>query len=43
MTAPTVNASYNPSLNDITFPPHPPAPFFDATADDAVNYGAWAP
>ncbi|PYP17889.1 MAG: peptidase M13 [Gemmatimonadetes bacterium] len=40
MTAPTVNASYNPSLNDITFPAgilQPP--FFDATADDAVNYG----
>src|SRR5256886_17409047 len=40
MTAPTVNASYNPSLNDITFPAgilQPP--FFDPAADDAVNYG----
>ncbi|HUQ98990.1 MAG TPA: M13 family metallopeptidase [Gemmatimonadaceae bacterium] len=40
MTPPTVNASYNPSMNDITFPAgilQPP--FFDANADDAVNYG----
>ena len=40
MTTPTVNASYNPSLNDITFPAgilQPP--FFDPAADDAVNYG----
>jgi putative endopeptidase len=40
MTAPTVNASYNASLNDITFPAgilQPP--FFDPAADDAVNYG----
>jgi putative endopeptidase len=40
MTAPTVNASYNPSLNVITFPAgilQPP--FFDPKADDAVNYG----
>ena len=40
MTAPTVNASYNPSYNDITFPAgilQPP--FYDPTADDAVNYG----
>ncbi len=40
MTAPTVNASYSPSLNDITFPAgilQPP--FFDPAADDAVNYG----
>lgn len=37
---PTVNASYNPSLNVITFPAgilQPP--FFDPRADDAVNYG----
>jgi putative endopeptidase len=36
----TVNASYNPTSNEITFPAailQPP--FFDATADDAVNYG----
>jgi len=41
MTAPTVNASYNPSYNDITFPAgilQPP--FFNVNADDAVNYGA---
>jgi putative endopeptidase len=40
MTPPTVNASYNPQMNDITFPAgilQPP--FFSATADDAVNYG----
>jgi putative endopeptidase len=40
MTPPTVNASYNPSLNVITFPAgilQPP--FFDPQADDAVNYG----
>jgi putative endopeptidase len=41
MTAPTVNASYNPFRNFITFPAgilQPP--FFNADADDAVNYGA---
>jgi len=41
MTPPTVNASYSPSLNQIQFPAgilEPP--FFDPTADDAVNYGA---
>ena len=40
MTPPTVNASYNPSFNAITFPAgilQPP--FFDPHADDAVNYG----
>ncbi|GLH74071.1 peptidase M13 [Geothrix limicola] len=40
-SAPTVNASYNPTMNDITFPAgilQPP--FFDPKADDAVNYGA---
>ena len=40
MTPPTVNAYYNASLNEIVFPAgilQPP--FFDATADDAVNYG----
>lgn len=39
-TPQTVNAFYNPSLNEIVFPAailQPP--FFDATADDAVNYG----
>jgi putative endopeptidase len=41
MTPPTVNAYYNPSFNEIVFPAgilQPP--FFDADADDAVNYGA---
>jgi putative endopeptidase len=41
MTPPTVNASYNPSVNQITFPAgilQPP--FFDKRLDDATNYGA---
>jgi putative endopeptidase len=41
MTPPTVNAYYNPTLNEIVFPAgilQPP--FFYATADDAVNYGS---
>jgi putative endopeptidase len=41
MTPPTVNAYYNASMNEIVFPAgilQPP--FFDMTADDAVNYGA---
>jgi putative endopeptidase len=41
MTPPTVNAYYNPKMNEIVFPAgilQPP--FFDAQADDAVNYGA---
>jgi putative endopeptidase len=40
MTPMTVNAYYNPVLNEIVFPAailQPP--FFDASADDAVNYG----
>ena len=40
MSPPTVNAYYNPLLNEIVFPAgilQPP--FFDAKADDAVNYG----
>jgi predicted metalloendopeptidase len=40
MTPPTVNAYYNPTMNEIVFPAgilQPP--FFDAEADDAVNYG----
>ncbi|HEX8491422.1 MAG TPA: M13 family metallopeptidase [Pyrinomonadaceae bacterium] len=41
MTPPTVNAYYNPSMNEIVFPAGIlQAPFFDASADDAVNYGA---
>jgi predicted metalloendopeptidase len=40
MTPSTVNAYYNPSLNEIVFPAGIlQAPFFDAEADDAVNYG----
>lgn len=41
MTPPTVNAYYNPTMNEIVFPAgilQPP--FFDPSADDAVNYGA---
>jgi putative endopeptidase len=40
MTPQTVNAYYNPGMNEIVFPAailHPP--FFDLGADDAVNYG----
>ncbi len=40
MTPQTVNAYYNPSMNEIVFPAailQPP--FFNAAADDAVNYG----
>jgi endothelin-converting enzyme/putative endopeptidase len=41
MTPPTVNAYYNPLMNDINFPAgilQPP--FFDRKMDDAVNFGA---
>lgn len=41
MTPQTVNAYYHSTLNEIVFPAailQPP--FFDVTADDAVNYGA---
>jgi len=40
MSAVTVNAYYNPTTNEITFPAailQPP--FYDASADDAANYG----
>ncbi|MEJ7592534.1 MAG: M13-type metalloendopeptidase [Planctomycetaceae bacterium] len=40
MTPQTVNAYYNPGMNEIVFPAailQPP--FFDALADDAANYG----
>lgn len=41
MTPQTVNAYYNPSMNEIVFPASIlQPPFFDADADDAVNYGA---
>jgi predicted metalloendopeptidase len=41
MTPQTINAYYNPRMNEIVFPAailQPP--FFNAQADDAVNYGA---
>ncbi len=40
MTPPTVNAYYNPPLNEIVFPAgilQPP--FFDKDVDDAINFG----
>jgi putative endopeptidase len=40
MSPPTVNAYYNPSINEVVFPAgilQPP--FFDPKAPDAVNYG----
>ena len=40
ITTPSVNACYNPTTNDISFPAgilQPP--FFDPQADDALNYG----
>jgi putative endopeptidase len=40
MTPQTVNAYYNPGMNEVVFPAailQPP--FFDADADDAANYG----
>ena len=41
MNPQTVNASYNPLMNQITFPAGIlQAPFFDVNADPAVNYGA---
>lgn len=41
MTPQTVNAYYNPSVNEIVFPAAIlDVPFFDMNADDAVNYGA---
>jgi predicted metalloendopeptidase len=41
MSPPTVNAYYNPQMNEIVFPAgilQPP--FFDFQADDAMNFGA---
>ena len=40
MTPPAINAYYNPNMNEICFPAgilQPP--YFDADADDALNYG----
>ena len=40
MTPPTVNAYYNPTMNEIVFPAGIlQFPFFDNDADDAINYG----
>jgi predicted metalloendopeptidase len=41
MTPQTINAYYNPELNEIVFPAaFLQPPFFDPKADDAANYGA---
>lgn len=41
MTAPTVNAYYNPTFNEIVFPAGIlQFPFFAMNADDAINYGS---
>ncbi len=41
MSPQTVNASYNPSMNEIMFPAAiMQPPFFDPNRDDAMNYGA---
>jgi putative endopeptidase len=41
MTVPTVNAYYNPAKNEMVFPAGALSPqTFDATADDAANYGS---
>lgn len=40
LTPPTINAYYNPYFNEVVFPAGIlQSPFFDANADDAVNYG----
>ena len=40
MTPPTVNAYFDPNANEIAFPAGiMQPPFFDADADDALNYG----
>ncbi|HMH58619.1 MAG TPA: M13-type metalloendopeptidase, partial [Galbitalea sp.] len=41
MTPQTINAYYNPGMNEIVFPAAIlQFPFFDASRDDAANYGA---
>jgi putative endopeptidase len=43
MTPPTINAYYNPTNNEVVFPAGIlQFPFFDFSADDAVNYGGIA-
>ena len=40
MTTPTINAYYNPAMNEIVFPAGIMQPvFFNPDADDAINYG----
>ncbi len=40
MSPPTINAYYNPAMNEIVFPAGiMQPPFFNPDADDAVNYG----
>ena len=41
MTPQTINAYYNPEINEVVFPAaYLQPPFFNPAADDAVNYGA---
>jgi len=41
MSPPTINAYYNPNMNEIVFPAGiMQYPFFDVDQDDAINYGA---
>lgn len=41
MSPPTINAYYNPAMNEIVFPAGiMQPPFFNPEADDAVNYGS---
>ncbi|HEY4799477.1 MAG TPA: M13 family metallopeptidase [Bacteroidia bacterium] len=41
MSPPTINAYYNPVMNEIVFPAGiMQYPFFDINQDDAINYGA---
>ena len=43
MTPQTVNAYYNPTMNEIVFPAAIlQLPFFDETRDAAANYGNFA-
>src|ERR1700730_16812651 len=40
MTPPTVNAYYNPQMNDVNFPAgYLQPPFYSQKEDDAANYG----